>query len=48
MPGFAFTSRISLRATRLAPTFDAAALFIFAGTIASPSSRAAVAAGPAG
>jgi hypothetical protein len=41
IPGFAFTSRISLWAMRLAPTFAAPALFIFAGTTASPSSRAA-------
>ena len=37
------TSRISLRVTRLAPTFEAAALFIFAGTTAIPSSRATAA-----
>lgn len=41
MPGFDFSSRISLRATRLDPTFAAATLFIFGGKIASPSSRAA-------
>jgi hypothetical protein len=43
MPGFERTSRISLRVTRLAPTFEAAAPFIFAGTTAAPSSRAAAA-----
>jgi hypothetical protein len=43
IPGFAFTSRISFLATRLEPTFDAAALFIIAGTTAIPSSRAAAA-----
>src|SRR5271155_4206058 len=41
MPGLARTSRISLRATRLDPTFAAAALFIFGGTTAAPSSLAA-------
>jgi hypothetical protein len=36
MPGLDRISRISLRVTRLAPTFEAAALFIFAGTTAIP------------
>jgi hypothetical protein len=39
MPGFERASRISLRLT----TFEAAALFIFAGMTATPSSRAAAA-----
>src|SRR5208282_6625895 len=43
MPDLDRASRISLRATRLDPTFEAAALFIFAGMIAIPSSRAAAA-----
>jgi hypothetical protein len=43
MPGFERISRISLRVTRLALTFEAAALFIFAGTTAIPSSRATAA-----
>jgi hypothetical protein len=34
IPGFERNSRISLRAARLAPTFVAAALFIFARTTA--------------
>src|SRR5271163_4176444 len=41
MPDFVRASRISLRATRLDPTFAAAALFIFGGTTAAPSSLAA-------
>jgi hypothetical protein len=40
MPGFDFTSRMSLPATRLNSTLAAAALLIFAGATASPSSRA--------
>ena len=43
IPGFERASRISLRVTRLAPTFEAVALFIFAATTATPSSRAAAA-----
>src|SRR5271166_2545156 len=41
MPDFVRASRISFRATRLDPTFAAAALFIFGGTTAAPSSLAA-------
>jgi hypothetical protein len=41
MPGFARISRVSLRTTRLAPTFAAAALFIWSGTRATPSFRRA-------
>jgi hypothetical protein len=43
MPGFERNSRISLRANRLAPTFEAAALLIFGGTTAIPSSSRAAA-----
>src|SRR5271155_6040490 len=41
MPDFVRASRISLRAIKLDPTFAAAALFIFGGTTAAPSSLAA-------
>jgi hypothetical protein len=41
MPGFERNSRISLRAVRVAPTYNAAALFVFGGTTAIPSARAA-------
>jgi hypothetical protein len=41
IPGFDRISRMSLRATRLDPTFAAAALFIPRGATATPSSRAA-------
>jgi hypothetical protein len=44
MRGFERTARINLRVTRLAPTFEAAALFNFAATTAIPSSRDAAAA----